>query len=193
MAGDDETVYFRNNIHFMFTSSCSPNSNPDMFLFLQNASQPTNADSGSHQRLLAAFPVQHGHLPIDVSPLTVQMSLFVALCYVVSNLFIVCHMQIHLGAADPRPLIPHATGQLQCRPRALAGLHVSDNDPTQQLHHAPVPVSLPLAASGLSALPAAPAATAVLSGTLQQHESACRPEPLTWIFRLKGSLARIAA
>lgn len=115
------------------------------------------------------------------------------LCYVVSNLFIVRHIQIHLGAADPRPLIPHATGQLQCRPRALAGLHVSDNDPTQQLHHAPVPVSLPLAASDLSALPAAPATTAVLSGTLQQHESACRPEPLAQIFRLKGSLARIAA
>lgn len=78
MAGDDETVYFRNHIHFMFTSSCSPTSNPDMFLFLQNASQPTNADAGSHQRLLAAFPVQHGHLPINVSPLTVQTSL----CYV---------------------------------------------------------------------------------------------------------------
>uniref|UniRef100_A0A3Q2WEC3 Neuronal PAS domain protein 2 n=1 Tax=Haplochromis burtoni TaxID=8153 RepID=A0A3Q2WEC3_HAPBU len=51
-----------------------------------NASQPTNADSGSHQRLLAAFPVQHGHLPIDVSPLTVQTSLcYVMLCLTSSS------------------------------------------------------------------------------------------------------------
>lgn len=73
--------------------------------------------------------------------------------------------QIHLGAADHRPLVLHAAGQLQRRPRPLSGLHVPYNDPTQQLHLAPVAVSLPRSASGLSALPAAPAAPAVLSGT----------------------------
>lgn len=70
---------------------------------------------------------------------------------------------IHAGTADHHPFVLHAAGQLQCRPRALPGLHVPHNDPTQHFPHKPVPVGLPHSASGFSALPAATAAPAVLS------------------------------
>lgn len=72
-------------------------------------------------------------------------------------------LQIQLGAANH--LFYHATGQWQRRARALPRFHFPHNDPTQYLHHASGPVNLPQPASGLSALRAAPAAPAVLSGT----------------------------
>lgn len=137
--------------------------------FLQHAPQPANADTGSHQQChLTAFPVQHGHLPNHVSTVQVDYThthTRSALFHFVSEFFIVCSTQIHAGAADHRPFVLHATGQLQRRPRALPSLHVPHNDPAQQFHHQPVPVSLPHTASGFSALPAATAAPAVLSGT----------------------------
>lgn len=74
-------------------------------------------------------------------------------------------MQIQPGTANHRPLLLHAAGQLQRPACALASVHVPHNDPTQHLHHTSVPASLPLSASGLTAFPAASAATAVLSGT----------------------------
>ena len=86
------------------------------------------------------------------------------------TLLAVLSVQIHLGAADPRPVILHATGQLQRRPRALSGFHIPHHDPSQQFHHTPVPVGLPHSASGFSALPAATAAPAVLSGTVMLCE-----------------------
>lgn len=95
------------------------------------------------------------------------------LCYPVTEFLIVCFTQIHFGAADHQPAVLHATGQLQCRPRALPGLHVPDNDSAQHLHHKPVPVRLPHAASGFSALPAATAASAVLSGMRIQQPYLC--------------------
>ncbi len=94
---------------------------------------------------------------------TTSLSAWV-LFHIVPEFFIVPSTQIHLGAADHRPFVLHATGQLQRRPRALPSLHVPHNDPTQQFHDKPVPVSLPRSASGFSALPAATAAPAVLSG-----------------------------
>lgn len=84
---------------------------------------------------------------------------------IVPKLVVVPSEQIHLGAADHCPVVLHATGQLQRRPRPLPGLHVPDSDPAEQFHRKPVPVSLPSSAPGPSALPAAPAAPAVLSGT----------------------------
>lgn len=84
-------------------------------------------------------------------------------------------MQIHTGAADHRSPVLHAAGQLQRRPRALARFHFPHHDPSQQLHEQPVPVSLPLAASGFSALPSASAAPAVLSGTPPSDPPAVRP------------------
>ncbi len=48
--------------------------------------------------------------------------------------FIFPSAQLHAGAADHRPFVLNATGQLQRRPRALPRLHVAHNDPTQQFH-----------------------------------------------------------
>lgn len=87
-----------------------------------------------------------------------------ALFHIVPKFVVVPSQQIHLGAADHRLVVLHAAGQLQRRPRPLPGLHVPHNDPAQQFHREPVPVSLSDSAPGSSALPAATAAPAVLSG-----------------------------
>lgn len=98
----------------------------------------------------------------------------VTVARVVAELFIVSSTQIQLGAANHRPSLLHATGQLQRRARALSGLHVPYYDPTQHLYHTPVPVTLPHSASGFPALPAAPAAPAVLSGTAPERQYVIR-------------------
>lgn len=133
--------------------------------FLQDATQPANADSGSHQqRHLAAFPVQHGNLSKHVGAPCSDTHTHIHTRLHGAELLLLPPAQIHAGAADHRPFIFHAAGQLQRRPRALAGLYIPYNDPTQQFHHQPVPLRLPHAASGFPALPAAAAAAALLSG-----------------------------
>lgn len=129
----------------------------------QDASQPANADSGSNQqRDLTAFPVQHGNLSEHVGTPCAGTHTHARTCTGVSGSSF--RLQIHVGAADHRSFILHAASQLQRRPGALPSLHVPYNDPTQQLHHQPVPLSLPHPAPGLPALPAAAAAPTVLSG-----------------------------
>lgn len=85
---------------------------------------------------------------------------------VVDRLIALIPPQIHPGAADDDPIVPHAAGELQRCPGPLPCIHIPHHDPSQQLYHAPGPAHLPPSAAGQPSLSTAAAAPAVLSGTV---------------------------